>query len=393
MPNYDYFIIGGGMAADAAVRGIREIDSSGSIGLLSSEAYLPYDRPPLSKALWKGASLDEIRRETEELGIEPYLERSAIRIDPLRKTVEDIAGDVYRYGKLLLATGGTPRKLPTRDDGVIYFRELADYRKLRELTGNLSRVAVIGGGYIGAEIAAALRMNGHHVEMVFPEPTLLARILPNTLAQHVTSFYQDKGVSLHPSSLVEEVVRAGDHYRLSVSGGARLEADVVVAGLGLVPNTEIAEAAGLDVADGITVNHYLQTSNDHIFAAGDVASIFDPVLERRIRSEHEDNANSTGMHAGMAMAGRLEPYRHLPLFYSDLFELGFEGVGQTDAAMKVITDWTVPNEEGVIYYLAGRRVEGVLLWNSWGKVDAARELIESRRPIEVGEMPQLLAEA
>ena len=392
MPEYDYLIIGGGMAADAAVRGIREIDARGTIGLLSSESDPPYDRPPLSKALWKGEPLEGIWRETAELDLEVHLESTATLLDPLARTVRDEAGAHYGYGKLLIATGGTPRRLRGRDDGVIYFRSLADYRRLRALTSEHRRVAVVGGGYMGAEIAAALKMNGHDVEMVFPEETLLSRLVPQSLGEHLNGYFEAQGVELHPSSSVLSVVAEENGYKLDL-GAERLLVDVVVAGLGIIPNTDLAEAAGLGVSNGIEVDHLLRTSNHDIFAAGDVASIYDPVLERRVRAEHEDNANSTGMHAGKAMAGQLEAYRHLPLFYSDLFEVGFEGVGRADSTMRVVCDWTRPNEEGVIYYLSNKRVEGVLAWNSWGMMDAARELIESRRQVGDDEVPTLLVGA
>ena len=393
MPEYDYLIVGGGMTADAAVRGIRELDEEGTVGILSSETAPPYDKPPLSKALWKGEPLEGIWRETEELGVALHLGRTAVGLDPLRKVVEDDSGERYEYGKLLLATGGTPRRLRGRDDGVIYFRDLDDYRRLRELTREPSRVVVIGGGYIGGEIAAALTMNGHRVQMVFPEETLLARLLPHELGDHVNGYYRSKGVELHPATLVTEVVSDGSGYRVGIVGGSDLFADVVVAGLGITPNTDLAEAAGLEVNDGIAVNHFLQTGNENIFAAGDVASRFDAALRRQVRFEHEDSANSMGFHAGRAMAGGLEPYDHLPLFYSDLFELGWEGVGRVDSSLTTVADWTEPNEQGTVYYLNGSRVEGVLLWNDWGKVDAARELIASGRRFGPGELPQLTAQA
>jgi 3-phenylpropionate/trans-cinnamate dioxygenase ferredoxin reductase subunit len=390
MPNYRYLIVGGGMAADAAVQGIRELDPHGTIGLITDEAHPPYNRPPLSKGLWNGQSASEIWRGTEERVINLHLERSATRIDPLGKTVRDNAGDVYGYEKLLLATGGTPRRLGGRDDGVIYFRTLADYYQLQEITGKPRRIAVIGGGFIGAEISAALCMNGHEVHLIYPERTPLARTLPHDLAGQVTRHYESKGVKLYPGHSVRSVIEQGHGYLVAANDKGSVEADVVVAGIGLVPNTEIAEAAGLIVSDGICVNHFLQTSNTDIFAAGDVANIYDSVFERPIRVEHEDNSNTMGMHAGKAMTGFLEAYTHLPFFYSDLFELGFEAVGRVDARLETVSDWVEPFQEGVVYFLENGHVQGVLLWNTWGKVDAARALIRSKRPVASDEVPSLL---
>src|SRR6185503_7921440 len=169
MPSYDYLIVGGGMAADAAARGIREVDTSGTIGILSSEPDAPYSRPPLTKALWKGDPFASVWRLTAETGAELHLTASATAIDVGGKAVTDIHGDRFGYGKLLLATGGTPRHLPSGADAVIYYRTLEDYRRVRSLSDEGKRFAVLGGGFIGSELAAALAMNGRTVTMIVPE--------------------------------------------------------------------------------------------------------------------------------------------------------------------------------------------------------------------------------
>jgi len=156
--------------------------------------------------------------------------------------------------------------------------------------------------------------------------------------------------------------------------------DGVVAGVGIEPNVELAQIAGLEVDNGIVVDEFLRTGHPDIHAAGDVAAFHNPLLEKRIRVEHEDNANSMGRQAGRNMAGKSEPYHHLPSFYSDLFELGYEAVGELDSRMETFADWKRPNEEGVIYYLQHGRVRGVLLWNVWQQVDAARKLIAEPGP-------------
>src|SRR5262245_28820935 len=168
MRHFKYLIIGGGMTADAAVKGIREIDSKGNVGVISSESDPPYDRPPLTKGLWKDKPYDSVWRHTEDQGIELFLQRSAKSVVPAKRTVTDNRGEVYYYDKLLLATGGTPRRLPFGEDLILYYRTLADYRRLRDQTSERRRFAVIGGGFIGSEIAAALNMNGKEVVMIFP---------------------------------------------------------------------------------------------------------------------------------------------------------------------------------------------------------------------------------
>jgi NADPH-dependent 2,4-dienoyl-CoA reductase/sulfur reductase-like enzyme len=383
MPDFKYLIVGGGLAADAAVRGIRELDDAGAIGLIGSEIDPPYSRPPLSKALWKGKPVDRIWRHTEKHGVDLLLGRRATRLDPARQIVEDERGDEYSYHRLLLATGGRPRRLPFGGDDVIYYRTLADFRRLHTLAGQRQRFVVIGGGFIGAEIAAALAMNGKQVTLIFPEATLGAKVFPDDLGRFLNDYYREKGVTMLAHTLVTDVQPAAAHLRVQTSDGM-LETDAVVAGLGLQPNVELAQAAGLAVEGGLLVDKYLRTTDRHIFAAGDVAAFFSPVLGKRLRFEHEDNAVTSGRQAGRNMAGDHTAYSHLPFFYSDLFDLGYEAVGEVDARLATLVDWKVPYREGVIYYHADNQVRGVLLWNVWGQVDTARQLITARQPAAPG---------
>jgi NADPH-dependent 2,4-dienoyl-CoA reductase/sulfur reductase-like enzyme len=384
MPDYTYLLIGGGIAADAAARGIRETGATGSIGLISTEAHPPYDRPPLSKGLWNDTPERDIWRDTHDLNVTLHLGRRVIAIDPAARTVTDQLGERYSYGKLLLATGGTPRRLSGSDEGVIYFRTLDDYRRLRKVTGARRKVAVIGAGYIGAEIAAALAGEGHEVQMAFLEDTLLGRLLPADLGQHLNAYFRERGVTLHPGRSVASVVQdAAGGSLLTFSDGETLAADVVIAGLGIIPATELARSAGLAVSDGIDVSEFLQTSDEHIYAAGDVASVPGAALGGRRRVEHEDNANMTGFQAGRAMAGAAEPFTYLPSFYSDLFDIGFEGVGRVDSRLETVSDWQEPFRKGAVYYLEGGRLQGALLWNSWGRLDRIRQLIEAQEQFSV----------
>ncbi len=380
MTDYQYVIIGGGMTAAAAVDGIREADSTGRIGLISAEMDAPYDRPPLSKALWKGKPLDVIWRKTESKGATVHLDRVVKEIVPEQKRVVDDKGNVFTYQKLLLATGGRPRRLPFGDDQIIYFRTLPDYRRLRTLSETGQRFGVIGGGFIGSEIAAALALNGKEVVMIFPEKDIGDRVFPRPLAQFVSNFYKQKGVEVLAGEEIIGLDTRGNQRVLKTSANREIVLDGVVAGVGIEPNVELAKTAGLEVENGIIVDEFLRTSHPDIHAAGDVAAFFNPVLGKRIRVEHEDNANSMGRLAGRNMAGKSEPYHHLPFFYSDLFDFGYEAVGEVDSRLETFADWTRPNEEGVIYYLQNHRVRGVLLWNVWEQVEAARQLIAEPGP-------------
>lgn len=387
MEHYKYLIVGGGMTADSAVRGIRELDATGSIGLISAETVGPYDRPPLSKALWKGKGLESIWRKTADVaGVKLHLGTTVAQIDVAQRRIVDNGGSAYSYEKLLLATGGSPRRLPFGEDSIIYFRNLDDYRRLRALIGEGDRFAVIGGGFIGSEIAAALAMNGIRVVMVFPEASIGALAFPADLSDSVTRFYRDKGIEVLAGSTVEGLHGAQDDLVLHLSGHDPITVQGIIAGIGIIPNVGLARDANLEVSDGIVVDELLRTSAPNVYAAGDVARFFNPALNKRLRVEHEDNANTMGRAAGRNMAGASEPYAHLPFFYSDLFELGYEAIGEIDPRLQTVSKWKEPFREGVVYYLRDGRVRGVLLWNVWEKVEKARALISEGHPFTLAEL-------
>jgi 3-phenylpropionate/trans-cinnamate dioxygenase ferredoxin reductase component len=380
MTNYRYLIIGGGMTAAAAVDGIREVDATGSIGIISAEQDAPYNRPTLSKGLWNGEPLDGIWRKTKGKAPELQLDRAIKEIVPKERRVIDTQRNVFTYEKLLLATGGAPRRLPFEDDQIIHFRTVSDYRRLRALSEKGDRFAVISGGFIGSEIAAALTMSGKKVTMIFPGHDIGDRLFPRDLARYVSGIYKEKGVDLVPGEKVVASEARGNQRALKMASGKTIVVDAVVAGIGIKPNIELAESIGLTTENGIVVDEFLRTSNPEIHAAGDVAAFYNPALGKRMRVEHEDNANSMRRQAGRNMAGMVEPYDHLPFFYSDMFELGYEAVGEVDSRLETFADWKRPNEEGVVYYLGGGRVRGVLLWNVWEQVGAARGLIAEAGP-------------
>jgi NADPH-dependent 2,4-dienoyl-CoA reductase/sulfur reductase-like enzyme len=381
MKHYRYLIIGGGMTAAAASEGIREVDAVGSIGLLTTDTHPPYDRPPLSKSLWKDeTTLTQITRNIPER-VDLHLGRTIQALDLAAKQVGDGQGELYSYEKLLLATGATPRRLPFGDDHIIYFRTLTDYQRLRTLTETHNNFVVIGGGFIGSEIAAALAMQGKQVTMLFPERGLCQRIFPPAIVSYLNQTYCDRGVEVLAGENVNGVVGSGQYLTVLTESGRRIKTNGVVAGISVRPNVALAAAAGLKVDNGIVVNRQLQTSHADIYAAGDVANFYDSVLDVHRRVEHEDNANQMGKAAGRIMAGDTTPYEHSPMFYSDLFDLGYEAVGELDSRLETVIDWQEPYQKGVIYYLKGQRVRGVLFWNVWGQVEAARALIAADQAV------------
>jgi 3-phenylpropionate/trans-cinnamate dioxygenase ferredoxin reductase component len=367
-----YLIVGGGMTADAAAKGIREHDAKGAIVLVGEEQHAPYKRPPLTKGLWSGGEEAKIWRNTAEAGVELKLGRRIVEFDLDARRATDNQGEQYEYDKLLLATGGSPRRLGGDDREVVYFRTLDDFHGLRSRVGDGIRVAVIGGGFIGSEIAAALVGAGAKVSMIFPEPTIGFRLFPRALGDFVTEYYREKGVEVDAGGMVNS---PGD-----------LDADVVVAGLGILPNVELAQAAGLPVDNGVVVDEYGRIGGrDDVFAAGDVANFPSVALGKRFRVEHEDHANTHGRMVGANMAGANTPYDHLPFFYSDLFDLGYEAVGEVDSRLATVEAWQEPNRKGTVAYVDDDgRPRGFLLWNVWDKVDAARELIRAGAPIGEG---------
>jgi NADPH-dependent 2,4-dienoyl-CoA reductase/sulfur reductase-like enzyme len=363
------------MTADAAVRGIREHDPEGTITLVGAESHPPYKRPPLTKGLWTGADEAKVWLNTDA---DLRLGRRIVALDPAARTATDDAGETYRFERVLLATGGRPRELPGAE-GVVYYRTLDDFRRLRDGTKEGDAVVVIGGGFVGSELAASLTTAGRRVTMVFPEPSIAWRVLPGGLAESVTELYRERGVDVRAG----ETVTAARGTAVELGSGETIEAAAVVAGLGILPATELAEAAGLPVEDGIVVDEYGRVEGfQDVFAAGDVARFPQPDLGRSLRVEHEDHAKSHGRAVGANMAGANTPYTHLPFFYSDLFDLGYEAVGLLDSRLEVLEQWQEPNRKGIVAYLdEERRPVGFLLWNTWDKVDAATEVIRARQPV------------
>jgi len=389
--DYDYLVIGAGMAADSAARGIRELDPDGSIGIVGEEVDPPVARPSLSKKLWTDPefTLDQSWLGTEETGAALHTATRIRSVDRAARTATAEDGDVFGYRRLLLATGGHPKQLDLPDDSrIVHFRTMEDFRRLQGLAGEQRHVAVVGGGYIGTELAAALVQNDTRVTFVFPQEFVGGASYPHALAEQLSETYAARGVQLRPATRVTGGTADAKGVHLTLDDGSTLDVDGVAVGLGITPATTLASEAGLTVTDGVEVDAFGRTEDPDVYAAGDVANWPDPILGRT-RVEHVENATDMGTAVGKVMAadtlGRdAEPYTHTPSFYSDLFDAGYEAVGTLDASLDLVTDWATPpgtGEEatGVVYYLEGDRLRGVLLWNVWDSTDAARELLAAER--------------
>lgn len=389
--NYDHLILGAGMAAHAAASGLRAQGATGTIGVLGAEPDPPVARPPLSKDLWgpDTSEADVLLDTAGESGAALHLGSAVTAVDTGSRTVATADGSTYGYGSLLVATGGWPRQLEGLEPGdrVVYFRTIADHRALRALAeaDPAPRVVVVGSGFIGTEIAAALAGTAASVVLVHPGALIGDHVFPEVIARDVEAAFAGAGVEVRGGSRVARGEAHADGVVLHLEDGSILEADVAVVGLGITPATEML-AGVVDLADdgGVVVDEHLRSSVADVYAAGDVASYPDPVLGRT-RVEHEDNAVTMGAAAGRVMAGSEEVYEHTPFFYSDLFDDGYEAIGTLDTSLETLVD---PTDDGyVVYYLDQDRVRGVLLWNVWDQVDAARDLLaRGTRPADAEEL-------
>lgn len=382
-PEFDYLIFGAGMAADAAAKGIRELDTAGSIGIIGQDSDPPYTRPALTKKLWTDPDFtpaDNWLGTAGETDAEIFTQTAVTALDPGGHTVTMDDGGQIAYGRLLIATGGTPKEIGIpAGPRSIYFRSFEDYRALRELSGGDRHIAVVGGSYIGTELAAALVQNDTRATLIYPDKTLGGSMFPPELAGRFEKAYAQQEVELRSGTRVESGSTADDGVELTFDDGSRATFDGMVSGLGIETNVHTAASAGLQVDDGIVVDECLRTSADDVYAAGDVASYPDRILGRR-RVEHVDNAQQMGAAAGRIMAGSTEVYDHTPYYYSNAFDMSYQAVGTLDSSLETVEDWTDPQEEGVVYYLNGSTVAGVLLWNVDGQLDAAREVLADRDP-------------
>ena len=391
MERTPYVIIGGGLAATAAIDAIRRRDKTGRLALIGAEVHLPYDRVPLSKDYLLGRMEREdvfLRRPRfyERHRVERFLGQSATAVDARAHTVTLDDGSKVGFEKLLLATGGRPRRLsiPGADlDGIHYLRTLEDSDALRAAMANARRAAVVGGGFIGCEVATAFAQSGLQTTLIEVTPAPLSLVLDAETSAFIASFLSQQGVTLRTGTAAAQFAGArGRVERVVTNGGEAIEADVVVIGVGIAPNTELAAAAGLDVDNGVVVNEYLEAA-DAIYAAGDAARYYSPTLGRHLRVEHYDVALQHGRTAGANMAGAHLAYTELPYFFSHMGALHIDVIGDMSVRQQCVRRGPLSLEPGFAqFYFADGLLQAALFIN--GKPDhlqAARERIAQRRPV------------
>ena len=383
MESYAYVIIGGGLAGQRAGDGIRKVDAEGTVALVTAEPHMPYERPPLSKGYLTGKKgLDRVYLKEGSHYVQNEIEvitgTRAIRIDPAARTVTLDDGQVLEYGKLLLATGGRAGRLPILGSdlpGVFTLRTIEDSDGIREAAQQGKRALVLGGSFIGSEVASSLAQLGLGVTMVFPEGRLLELVVPRELSALLHAKYAAHGVRILSGTKPERLEGSGRVERAVLDSGEALDVDLVVMGVGIRLNSELAHDARLEMGErgAVVVDETLRTSDPHIYAAGDIAAWPDPTFGKRLRVEHWDVARRQGLRAGRNMAGEEKPYTSLPYFFSDLFDFSFEVWGDLSAWDRTVTRGTLESGSFALYYFAEEKMVGVL---AVGRPD------EERKPMQ-----------
>jgi 3-phenylpropionate/trans-cinnamate dioxygenase ferredoxin reductase component len=386
-----HVIVGAGLAGAKAAEALREEGLEGRIVLIGEEPELPYERPPLSKDYLRGESPREKARVHPEgfygeKGIELLTRTIVERIDVGAREVQLGGGDLVGYDRLLLATGARPRRLrlPGAElDGVHYLRDFADAERLAARLRPGARAVVIGAGWIGAEVAASARQSGVEVTLLEHAELPLERVLGAELGRIYADIHADQGVRFIGGAAVEAIEGAGAVEGVRLAGGTTIPADFVVVGVGVEPRTELAEAAGIAIDNGILVSETLETSVPGVFAVGDVANAHHPFYGRPLRVEHWANALNQPAAAAKAMLGKPASYDRLPYFFSDQYDVGMEYTGYATEWDEVIFRGDPAQREFIAFWVRQGRVVAGMNVNVWDVADDIKALLRSRAPIDL----------
>jgi 3-phenylpropionate/trans-cinnamate dioxygenase ferredoxin reductase subunit len=383
-------IVGAGLAGAKAAETLRDEGYDGRLVLVGDEPERPYERPPLSKDYLRGESGRDVVYVHEagfydEGAIELRTGTRATAIDPAERTVTLAGGERLSWDRLLLAVGAEPRRLPVPGadlEGVLYLRDLADCDRLRATLDAGGRLAVIGAGWIGAEVAASARQAGLEVTLLERLTVPLETVLGPTVGGFYADLHRERGVDLLTGVEVEALEGAGRVERVRLVGGRTIDCTAVVVGVGVVPRTALAEAAGLAVDDGVLVDATLRASAPDVYAAGDVARAMHPFYRRHVRVEHWANALNQGPVAARNMLGPEEPYDRIPYFFSDQYEVGMEYSGLARGSDQVVLRGDPAARELIAFWIADGRVAAGMNVNVWDVTEPIQALIRSRAPVD-----------
>ncbi|MFB7665515.1 NAD(P)/FAD-dependent oxidoreductase [Kitasatospora sp. NPDC056138] len=383
-----YVIVGASLAGAKAAETLREEGFEGPVVLIGDEQERPYERPPLSKGYLMGKTAREkIHVHSPEWygehSIDLRLGTAVTAVDLAARRVTLADGSSLAFGKLLLTTGSSPRRLPVPGAdraNVHYLRRVEDSDRIRAVLRPGARIAVIGAGWIGLETASAAREAGSTVTVLETAELPLLRVLGREAAQVFADLHRDHGVDLRFGVQVSEITEHG----VRLADGTLVEADAVIVGIGIAPNTGLAAAAGLTVDNGILADQHLQTSHPDVFAAGDVVNAFHPLYGRPIRVEHWANALHQPRTAARSMLGEEAVHDRVPYFFTDQYELGMEYTGHVEPAGydRVVFRGDVPGREFIAFWLSGNRVLAGMNVNIWDVTDTIRDLVRSGRPVD-----------
>ena len=388
-----YLIVGASLAGAKAAETLRGEGFDGPLIMIGEENERPYERPPLSKDYLLG------KAERETVYVHPqqwYTEhdvdlRLGVAVTAVHPSAHEVSladGSRIGYAKLLLTTGSSPRRLSVPGaglDGVLYLRNLGDSDRIKAAFQSSSKVAVIGAGWIGLETAAAARAAGVAVTVLEMAELPLLRVLGRQVAQVFATLHRDHGVDLRCGVQVAEITgSSGRADGVLLADGSRIDADVVIAGVGITPNSQLASAAGLETSNGILVDAQLRSSTPDVYAAGDVASAFHPLLGKHIRVEHWANALHQPQAAARAMLGQDVAYDRVPYFFTDQYDLGMEYSGYMEPGGydEVVFRGDPGRREFIAFWLSGGQVLAGMNVNVWDVNDAIQGLVRDGRPVD-----------
>ena len=384
-------IVGAGQAGARGAEALRAAGYTGEIVLFGEERHEPYERPRLSKSVLLGeepaaAARVHARDWYAAHGVQLRTRTRIEAIAPKSRAVITADGQRLEYSSLLLCTGSRVRPFPGAPDGLAgihYLRTIEDSERLAAALTPGRRLVVIGGGFIGLEVASSALKRGATVTVVERQPMLLDRVLPAEIAARVAALHVAQGVSLRVGVPVARIQGNGAVKSVQLADGAELPADLVVIGVGVIPNTELAEGAGAASSDGLVVDEHCRTTLEHVYAAGDVTNHYNPILERRVRLESWQNAQNQAIAAAHNIAGKARPYAEVPWFWSDQLGTNIQMVGVAEPGMQIV--W---RGERLALGLAGGRLRLAVGFDMGGEIRLARRLIESRAQLS----PERLAD-